>query len=254
MKRVKKRVKKTIQYKSREYTCFYCGQIFPRKREYSIHNRDAHPDSEKFQCSYCGKYFVKLHIKPHILKTHQNPEAYVKCTKYCSMRYLKDKIEEHEAICEKRGESLCNICGKSFKLQSSLVEHIQRFHVVKEVTCPMAGCGKVFQNEIILKGHMNSHETKKPCPKCGALVKQMKHHMATVHTKNEEKPFQCQDCGKGFPTGAKLKQHRMNVHLKIKPYNCRYGCDIAYNDMSNRNSHERKRHGGLFERVRNDYS
>ena len=26
----------------------------------------------------------------------------------------------------------------------------------------------------------------------------------------------------------------------------RYGCDIGYNDVSNRNSHEKKKHGGLF--------
>ena len=39
----------------------------------------------------------------------------------------------------------------------------------------------------------------------------------------------------------------MNVHIRSRPYNCRYGCNMAYNDVSNRNSHEKKKHGGLFQ-------
>ena len=31
----------------------------------------------------------------------------------------------------------------------------------------------------------------------------------------------------------------------IKPYKCRYGCGIAYGELGNRNSHEKKKHGGL---------
>ena len=38
----------------------------------------------------------------------------------------------------------------------------------------------------------------------------------------------------------------MNVHLKLRPYKCRYGCEFAYNDRSNRNAHEKKTHGNLF--------
>ena len=43
-----------------------------------------------------------------------------------------------------------------------------------------------------------------------------------------------------------LEIHRMNVHLKLRPHKCRYGCDISYNDTSNRNAHEKKTHGKLF--------
>ena len=38
----------------------------------------------------------------------------------------------------------------------------------------------------------------------------------------------------------------MSVHLKLRPYKCRYGCDDSYNDYHNRNSHEKKKHGKLF--------
>jgi len=58
--------------------------------------------------------------------------------------------------------------------------------------------------------------------------------------------FQCQDCGKGFMAPHKLEIHRMNIHLKLRPYKCRYGCAFSYNDSSNRNAHEKKTHGKLF--------
>ena len=46
--------------------------------------------------------------------------------------------------------------------------------------------------------------------------------------------------------GQNIEKHKMNVHIKARPFNCRYGCAFAYNDYSNRNAHEHKKHGGLF--------
>ena len=71
-------------------------------------------------------------------------------------------------------------------------------------------------------------------------------HIKSVHTPDDQKKFQCQQCGKGFLVQRALDSHMMNMHLKLKPYNCRYGCEISYNDVSNRNHHERKQHGKLF--------
>ena len=41
----------------------------------------------------------------------------------------------------------------------------------------------------------------------------------------------------------------MNVHLKLRPYECRYGCSFRYNDLSNRNAHEKKTHGQIFSKA-----
>ena len=99
---------------------------------------------------------------------------------------------------------------------------------------------------------MVSHEDKTSCPECGLKVRHLKLHIEQVHTPDDQKPFQCQDCGKGFVEKRVLEHHRMNVHLKLRPYNCRYGCDIAYNDTSNRNQHEKKTHGKLFTTEREE--
>ena len=93
---------------------------------------------------------------------------------------------------------------------------------------------------------METHEEKKPCPECGERVRKLKAHILAVHTPDEMKKYQCQDCGKGFTFQNKLEVNRMNIHLKLRPYKCRYGCDISYNDTSNRNHHEKKTHGKIF--------
>ena len=64
--------------------------------------------------------------------------------------------------------------------------------------------------------------------------------------------FQCPDCGKGFWGQKDLESHQMNIHLKLRPYRCRYGCKDSYNDTSNRNSHEKKKHGKLFTTAREE--
>ena len=108
-------------------------------------------------------------------------------------------------------------------------------------------CGKVFDSYIYLADHVKYvHAEKKACKLCGAVVKHLDDHMLNVHTEDSKKSRQCQYCGKGFLDQQKLDRHVMSMHLKLKPYKCRYGCDIAYNDYSNRNHHERKKHGGLF--------
>ena len=71
-------------------------------------------------------------------------------------------------------------------------------------------------------------------------------HVSIMHQSDDKKPYRCNDCGKGFVRSNSLKTHQMNVHIKARPYACRFGCGAAYNDSSNRGHHERKKHGRNF--------
>ena len=44
----------------------------------------------------------------------------------------------------------------------------------------------------------------------------------------------------------------MNVHIQLRPYKCRTGCDATFNDRSNRGNHERKTHGARATVVKQD--
>ena len=74
----------------------------------------------------------------------------------------------------------------------------------------------------------------------------LKLHVKTVHGDNSKKKYKCVYCEKAFISKNMLDAHMMNIHIKTRPYSCRFGCDFSYNDISNRNSHEKMKHGGLF--------
>jgi hypothetical protein len=80
------------------------------------------------------------------------------------------------------------------------------------------------------------------CKICGVLVKDIKEHHKTVHLV-DLKTFKCEECGKGFNENQTLSDHKMNVHLKLRSYKCRHGCEMTYNDRSSRNQHEKRKHG-----------
>ena len=158
-----------------------------------------------------------------------------------------DCLEVEEEKKRKKAEEthICQLCGKIFNKHASLDYHNRTIHSQNPVTCQM--CGKLFDHEIALKSHIfRMHRETLPCEICGAMVKDMKAHLHTVHLQNSEKRHQCPHCDKGFARSMELKRHTMNAHLKLRPYRCRYGCDMAYNDRSNMRQHEKRRHGAVW--------
>ena len=109
-------------------------------------------------------------------------------------------------------------------------------------------CGKTMLTRSVLRMHEKRVHNPKPCPICSKVVKNMRIHNLTTHTDNSMLKFKCETCGRGFKDTPSLKSHEMSLHIKTRPFKCRYKCpnDIGYNDLSNRNSHEKKKHGGLF--------
>ena len=210
-------------------------------------------EKQRVPCQLCGKQVKKQNLKGHLDFVHkQDPDKILaqktklpceKCGKEVSLQSMRKHLKRHaDAL---KAKDTCSICGKP---QRNLKQHMALVHGIGElqdaIFCDV--CGKAFTSNATLKSHLATHEAKKPCTVCGAVVKQMYHHMKQAHTPNDEKKHKCPECGKGFYQTTKLAQHRINVHLRNKPFPCRYGCDIRYNDSSSRNSHERKKHGGLF--------
>lgn len=61
-----------------------------------------------------------------------------------------------------------------------------------------------------------------------------------MHTPNDQKPFLCKLCGKGFATGGALKEH-VNVHTRQVKFQCHI-CEYSSPSLGNRNKHERIKH------------
>ena len=78
---------------------------------------------------------------------------------------------------------------------------------------------------------------------CDKEVSKLKIHIETVHKDDNDKRYKCEQCNKGFFDRNRLDAHIMNVHLKLRPWKCRKGCDQSYNDRSNMIQHEKRSHG-----------
>ena len=196
-------------------------------------------EKQSYICDNCDftthtEYNLKRHKKKHF-------QVMVKCDK-CNKKFKQFTFSKHKCFREvPPTKEVCTFCGKMFV---NLKQHVIQIHENLMIQCSL--CGKSFKSNKCLLSHMITHEEKKACPICGIKVRSIEDHIKTIHTSDDKKQFQCQDCEKAFINDWCLQKHRINVHLKTYPYHCRYGCDAKYNDISNRNSHEKKKHGGLF--------
>ena len=231
--------KYNILYKCKEKECdFSSTYVCSIKRHTKNHSQNSEP------CYICGevpktKQALEVHIRSH---------AKTKCDK-CLKFFPNEAFNDH--LCEKN-QFVCVTCGEGFLSKTRLSTHVRVIHEKRELPknfiCDQ--CHFQCTDKYALQKHMKTHEEKKACPECGLKVRNMKFHMKSSHTSDEMKKFRCQDCGKGFISGKQLENHRMNVHLKLRPHHCRYGCSFSYNDSSNRNQHEKKTHGKLFTTVK----
>ena len=220
-----------------------CTKFFDDLALLQRHKKKQHRSSKT--CHLCGfESKNSSSFLQHMTRHEGGWKGKSQCTK-CPKIFATELLNEHLMTCDPK--VVCNICGQGYRDKNCLAEHIKRVHEAKEFQYVCEICSKGFAFKGNLSSHMRRvHIEKSACPECGKMVRSLKMHRMNAHTPDALKNFQCQDCGKGFMVKKELEEHRMSVHIKLRPYNCRYGCDIAYNDTSNRNQHEKKKHGKLF--------
>ena len=228
--------------------CDLCGKAM-RNNQLPSHLR-AHEvkegrkilGQEEVPCEECGKLIhpasLQIHKNNHRRRIRQLNNAEIKTCEKCGKAMKAYLLPTHRCNCGKpMVKVLCNFCGKEV-VETSLRNHIQKQHDPNykpkpepRVNCTV--CGKEFSKQGLSK-HMESHGPTKECDICGAIVKQLAVHKRTVHLREDQINGSCPECGKGFASLYSMKQHRMNVHLKQYPYQCRYsGCEAKYNDKGN---------------------
>ena len=138
----------------------------------------------------------------------------------------------------KRYPGFCDLCAK---MSNNIEWHMYYNHNTDPVECN--DCKKMFKNKEILKKHAEIHILT-PCSICGKMVKKPKmfYHMRSYHTSNEDKPFKCDVCGKGFVTKNSRDEH-INIHTGDKPFKCKY-CPSAFASRGTHAMHE-KGHLGI---------
>ena len=90
-------------------------------------------------------------------------------------------------------------------------------------------------SEHLRKEHNVTTKPRIICPHCPTEFStnyKLKLHILTSHTADEEKPFRCLTCGKGFALKLRLDEHTWGVHTKEKPYVCKWVLSIQFSNSA----------------------
>ena len=245
-----------------ERTCEQCGRVFTNLvifwSHQQLHKKQAkhgnptggiflHYHKDKCQCDI--KFASFRARKDHIKVVHMDYEICKICKKIVKDPDSESHTTTHNKTKKKKvGPCICKVCDKQCGSFTGLNYHMHTVHYAESHSCHM--CGRVLKSRPALKSHIiRQHTTKeRPCELCGKIIKNMRTHMRDMHAASiNDFPYKCVPCNKGFSQKGKLEIHTMNIHLKLRPWKCRYGCKFAYNDKSNLHHHERKKHGGVFD-------
>ncbi|XP_037822015.1 gastrula zinc finger protein XlCGF26.1-like [Lucilia sericata] len=224
--RLRKMLQEHVNVIHKGYKCPQCSRRFQHQRELRRHLK-SHPNEIKMPCPYdnCRRSFNKLeNLKSH-LELHTMEATFVCKVENCQRAFPTEKrLTNHLYSHKKHNE--CDICGYRCAAPSTLIIH-KRTHL-GERPFQCESCEKRFISLSALKGHAsnvhNETNTKLPCPRqnCGRTFTNRKNLLRHLEVHTIEPTFVCdiENCGKAYPTQARLRVHRYT-------HNKQHVCDIC---------------------------
>uniref|UniRef100_A0A2K6PN15 Zinc finger protein 275 n=1 Tax=Rhinopithecus roxellana TaxID=61622 RepID=A0A2K6PN15_RHIRO len=213
------------------FACKECGDTF-RLKVLLVQHQRVHSEEKGWECGDCGKVFRGVaefneHRKSHVAGEPRPGPS----------RALENAAENREQM-EREGKPFeCEECGKRFKKNAGLSQHLRVHSREKPFDCEE--CGRSFKVNTHLFRHQKLHTSEKPfaCKACSRdfLDRQelLKHQrMHTGHL-----PFDCDDCGKSFRGVNGLAEHQ-RIHSGAKPYGCPH-CGKLFRRSSELTKHRR---------------
>ena len=226
------------KFTERSLTCKFCGEVFLRSPRYTSHLEKCQKEYT-FHCEICDKYFRSWDsLDTHKLVEHSSEEVLtqLKCSTCEEVFGSKNAREKHEE-CHKNPNNQCNECQKWFLSPEACEKH-KRSHGPypsrTEMTCQY--CNKTFVHRKAFMTHLELHRDTKlsqkfECQICGKQCKTQTTYNAhkKLHLPDEEKPYHCDICGKGFVTNRGKDIHQM-THSDEKFVFCEF-CGEGYKEQ-----------------------
>ncbi|XP_055628124.1 zinc finger protein 675-like [Toxorhynchites rutilus septentrionalis] len=195
--------------------CYICNVFLEDNNELVAHLTTTHAGKIDYRCGACDKTFGKVTIFNRHLSCHDISVRPRKCH-FCSLCFsAKESLKIHE----NREHGTNHVLPKRYKRRNKVYQ------------CET--CGKIFQNDSLLKQHDQFQHKKLPaacCKLCGrtfATKANLEKH-SIVHSR--ERPYKCEKCPSSFKTSYALTKHTL-LHQNVLPYECRY-CDERFRTIA----------------------
>ncbi|XP_052770514.1 uncharacterized protein LOC128210295 [Mya arenaria] len=212
-----------------KYVCPYCkveeDEFETMLQHIACEHEDCHDERQhKYETMRNNRKDLAYYVKESEMHCHWCKTA------FDSSGTLKKHLNFEHAI----HRYCCGLCREAYSRRSALMKHLSSHS--PSVRCPQ--CGRGFRYQSDLKDHMNTHMEEKPhlCGTCGlrfASERTLKHHAMFQHSSSDMEVVEssvagagnsvlCEMCGEAFSSQHRLRQHRLqhldSLQLKKCPH------------------------------------
>lgn len=197
--------------KENNFPCRRCNELFPtryalmRHQELSKHGDQHKKLKKRYKCQVCKKTFQLYSVYYHHQLQHNMKHKYTcrmcgtGCATFKALSLHKCSKSIITTGSNGAKQYRCHMCEATFSSGQGLSNH-RRSHMTRERNQRECNCcNRVFENEMRLKKHRRTEGHSQN------ILKQKNNE-----TVNEERLFECGQCGKFFSTNKSLRRHSNN--------------------------------------------
>ena len=213
---------------------FDCFQTFAYEVVLAMHHRIEHEGSTDFTCDGCGMLFKrKMEIVRHYTTIHEGKK-------------FSNHGGEPEVANGGQQKPMCQLCGRSFTVLSSLTRHRKLVHGLGKEQ-PNAGNDVIVIDESSSSSSSNNHLVLPPQPNNEAAVTTEVTSVASITSDcGTVASFECDQCSLKFHLETSRQMHIQVVHDNVKEFKC-----IECNGREFGKRHDFLRHiSGVHEKIR----